>query len=73
MQLALEPTSVVSQLLPFHGAQELITSSLAARGPVAWPLIETLLYGAALFVLARVLVARRVEVTRHARARDTES
>jgi hypothetical protein len=70
MQLALDRTSVVSRLLPFHGPQELITSSLTVHGPIAWPLVETFLYGMALFVLARVLVARRVEVTRHARARS---
>jgi len=72
MQLALDRHSLVSRLLPFHGAQELITSSLAVHGPIAWPLIETFLYGMALFVLARVLVASRMEVTRHARARNTE-
>jgi hypothetical protein len=70
MQLALDPGSIVARVLPFHGPQELITSSLSAHGPVAWPLIETLLYGVALFVAARLLVAHRVEVTRHARARD---
>jgi hypothetical protein len=73
MQLALEPDSLVSQLLPFHGPQELITSSLSTDGPIAWPLVETVLYGIALFVLARLLVSHRVEVTRHAHARDTSA
>jgi hypothetical protein len=73
MQLALEPDSVVSQLLPFHGPQELITSSLSNDGPIAWPLAETILYGIALFVLARLLVSHRVEVTRHAHARDASA
>ena len=73
MQLALDPTSTVSRLLPFHGPQQLITASLTAHGRIAWPLIETFLYGMALFVLARVLVARRVEVTRHPRSRAAES
>jgi hypothetical protein len=71
MQLALDPDSVVSRLLPFHGPQELITSSLTADGPIARPLLETLLYGSILFVLARLFVSHRVEVTRHARRRDT--
>jgi hypothetical protein len=69
MQLALEPQSLVSRLLPFHGPQELINSSLSAQGSIAWPLIETFLYGMALFALARVFVAKRVEVTRHASPR----
>jgi hypothetical protein len=73
MQLALDPNSVVSRLLPFHGAQELITSSLTADGPIARPLVETLLYGVILFILARLLVSRRVEVTRHARRREPGS
>jgi hypothetical protein len=71
MQLALDPDSVVSRLLPFHGPQELITSSLSTDGPIAWPLLETVLYAIILFVLARLLVSRRVEVTRHARSRDS--
>ena len=71
MQLALDPDSVVSRLLPFHGPQELITSSLSTDGPIAWPLLETVLYAIILFVLARLFVSRRVEVTRHARSRDT--
>ena len=70
MQLALDPDSVVSRLLPFHGPQELITSSLSTDGPIAWPLFETVLYAIILFVLARLLVSRRVEVIRHARSRD---
>jgi len=69
MELALDPTSIVSRLLPFHGPQELITSSLSATGPIAWPLLQTVLYAMVLFALARVLVAQRIEVTRHARPR----
>ncbi len=65
MQLAMSPTSTLARLLPFHGPQVLISSSLSADGPIAWPLALTFLYGAALLVLARVLVARRVAVTRH--------
>jgi hypothetical protein len=70
MQLALDPDSVVSRLLPFHGPQQLITSSLSTDGPIARPLLETVLYAVILFVLARLLVSRRVEVIRHARSRD---
>lgn len=65
LQLSTSPSSVVSRLLPFHGPQELIRSSLTTTGPVLWPLIATCLYGIALFVLARILMARRVAVMRH--------
>jgi hypothetical protein len=72
MQLAVDPSSVVSQLLPFHGPQELLTSSLSTSGPIAWPLVESLLYATFLFVLARLLVSRRVEIVRHARPHDLD-
>ncbi len=67
MQLAMGPHSPIARLLPFYGPRQLISSSLAARGPIAWPLLLSLLYAIGLFVVARLLVARRVEVTRHAR------
>jgi hypothetical protein len=69
MQLAMEPSSVLSRILPFHGPQELIISSLSTHGPIAWPLVQTVVYAAFFFVLARLLVSHRVEVTRHARSR----
>ncbi len=65
LQLATSADSLVSRLLPFHGPEELIRSSLTTTGPVAWPLLVTCLYGIALFVLARFLMARRVAVMRH--------
>ena len=65
LQLATSPGSAVSRVLPFHGPQELIASSLNSSGPVVGPLIATALYAVGLFLLARVLVTRRVAVTRH--------
>ena len=67
MQLALNADSIVSKLLPFHGPEELIRSSLVGHGPILWPIVETIVYGAALFVVARVLLSHRIEVTRHTR------
>ena len=67
MQLAMGPHSPIARLLPFYGPRQLISSSLAAHGPIAWPLLLTLLYAIGLFVVARLLVARRVEVMHHAR------
>jgi hypothetical protein len=72
MQLATNPTSAVARLLPFYGPRQLISSSLTAHGPIAWPLLLTFAYGMGLFILARVLVARRVEVMGHARGHGTE-
>jgi hypothetical protein len=67
LQMAVEPDSAVAAVLPFHGPQELLSSSLDTTGPVLWPLVLTAAYGLGLFVLARVLVARRVDIERHAR------
>jgi len=67
MQLAVEPTSAVARLLPFYGPRQLISSSLASNGRIAGPLILTFAYGIALLILARILIARRVAVTRHPR------
>lgn len=67
LQLAVEPETTVSKLLPFYGPQELILSSLDRTGPVLWPLALTAAYGLALMVVARVFLTRRLEVTHHPR------
>ncbi len=65
VQMAVEAGSTVSRVLPFHGPQEIIASSMTADGQIAWPLAATLLYGAALMVLARSFSTGRVGVTLH--------
>jgi hypothetical protein len=65
MQLAVDQDSLVSKLLAFYGPQELISSSLGSDGPVAGPLVLTVLYGPGLLIVARVFLARRIGVTRH--------
>ncbi|MBK5289407.1 MAG: hypothetical protein JJE46_13185 [Acidimicrobiia bacterium] len=65
MQLAMEPTSPIARLLPFYGPRQLIAASLDGSGPITGPLVLTAVYGVALLVVARILVARRVGVTRH--------
>jgi len=65
MQLAVDPDSPVSKVLPFYGPQELIYASLVGEAAVAGPLALTVLYGFALMIAARLFVARRVGVTRH--------
>ena len=72
MQLAVEPTSPVARVLPFYGPRELIASSLGAEGPIAWPILLASIYGIALFVLARLLMSRRVGVQRHSDTTDPE-
>ncbi len=67
MQLAMDPTSPVARILPFYGPRELIASSLGTEGPIAWPILLTSLYGIALFLVARILMSRRVGVQRHSR------
>jgi hypothetical protein len=62
LQLAAGPHAFVARFLPFHGPQEVITSSLTASGPVLAPLRLTVAYGIALFLLARILVTRRIAV-----------
>jgi hypothetical protein len=67
MQLAVEPSSAVARFLPFYGPRQLIAASLATNGRIAGPLVLTFAYGIGLLILARIFVARRVAVTRHAR------
>jgi hypothetical protein len=67
MELAVGPDSAVAKVLPFYGPQQLISSSLSEAGPIVGPLLLTALYGLGMLFLARLFVARRVDVTRHAR------
>jgi hypothetical protein len=67
MELAVAPDSAVAKVLPFYGPQQLISSSLSSQGPLVGPLLLSALYGLGLLFLARLFVARRVDVTRHAR------
>lgn len=66
LQMAVAPDSDLSAVLPLHGPQELISSSLSDTGPILEPLLLTAAWGLALLVVARVAVSRRVAVTRHA-------
>ena len=65
VQLAVELRSVVSKVLPFYGPRRLLASSLASKGPIVGPLIQTALYGMALLVITRIFVSRRVDIERH--------
>jgi hypothetical protein len=65
LQLAAELTSPVSKVLPFYGARELLAASASGRGPILWPLVETLAYGIVLLLAARAFIAKRVDVQHH--------
>lgn len=65
MQLAVDLTSPIAKVLPFYGPSRMISSSLTQDGPIAGPILQTATYGLALMLLARLFVARRVDVRRH--------
>ncbi len=67
LQLAASPTSPVARILPFYGPRLLIAAGLKSNGAIAGPLLLTIAYAIALLVVARLLIARRVGVTRHSR------
>jgi len=65
IQLATRISTVTSKLLPFYGPRRLLVASLSGHGEIAFPLLETFLYGLALLIAARLFVSRRVDVARH--------
>jgi len=65
VQLATRTDTVVSKVLPFYGPRRLLNASLSHHGAVALPLLQTLAYGLALLLAARLFVSRRVDVVRH--------
>ncbi|MGB6057784.1 MAG: hypothetical protein WBF71_05930 [Microthrixaceae bacterium] len=71
MQLATSPTSLVAKFLPFYGPAQLLETSVRANGPILVPALQTLVYGVALLIAARVFITRRVQVSRHARFSET--
>lgn len=66
VQLASDPDAVVAKVLPFYGPQRLIEVGSVGEGAVLWPVLLTVTYSAALLLVARLLVASRVRVVRHA-------
>ena len=63
VQMAVDVTSPVSRFLPFYGPRQLLASSMVSNGPILMPLLETAAYGFALLVVARIFIARRVNVS----------
>jgi hypothetical protein len=65
IQLAVKPTSIIAEALPFYGPRRLIEDSLVGHGPIAAPCVEMLLYGIALLVIARIFIGPRLAVRPH--------
>jgi hypothetical protein len=65
VQLASSSRSTVTKALPFYGPRRLIESGLADHGSLLGPAAQTIVYGTALLVLARILISRRVYVRKH--------
>jgi hypothetical protein len=65
MQLATKPDTIVAKLLPFYGPRRLIDVGADATGAIAWPLLLTAIYAAAMLAFARMFVAARVSIERH--------
>lgn len=62
IQLAVTPDSAVTKALPFYGPRRLIQASLVGHGPVIGPILQTVVYGLALFVIARLFIGPRLSV-----------
>jgi len=65
LQLAATRTATVSKILPFYGPRRLVDASSVQHGAIAGPLILTAVYGLGLLLVARLLIAGRVNVRRH--------
>jgi len=68
MQMAADIDAGLSKVLPFYGPRRLLVASLAEGRALAGPVLQTLLYGAALLAVGWLFTTRRVQVQRHARA-----
>ncbi|HEV7192339.1 MAG TPA: hypothetical protein VGN35_03965 [Jatrophihabitantaceae bacterium] len=66
IQLAARHDSVVAKCLPFYGPRRLIDVGITGSGPMAGPVLQTLLYAAALLLIAELLTRPRLAVRRHA-------
>jgi hypothetical protein len=64
IQLSLDPSAVLSKMLPFYGPRRLIDISLGTTYSLWQMTMASVAYSAALLVAALVLMARRVRVRR---------
>jgi hypothetical protein len=65
IQLSLDPSVGLAKVLPFYGPEQLIDSSLGSGYSVWTAVVASVAYGAALLVVALLLMGRRIRVRRH--------
>ncbi len=65
IQLSLDPSVGLAKVLPFYGPERLIDSSLGSSYPVRTAVAISVVYAAALLVVALLFMGRRVRVRRH--------
>ena len=65
IQLAARRDSVVAKCLPFYGPRRLIEDGINGGGSMAGPVLQTILYAAALLIIAEILTRPRLAVRRH--------
>ena len=65
MQLAVGPDAAIAKFLPFYGPRRLIEGASQQQAAILGPVVQTVLYGLALLVVARLFMNRRIAVQRH--------
>jgi hypothetical protein len=65
LQMAVGSGSSLAKVLPFYGPQRVIEAGLEPSGAIGGPILLTAAYAMGLFLVARILVARRVGVAQH--------
>ena len=65
MQLAVGPDATVAKLLPFYGPRRLIEAASQGQASIGGPVVQTVIYGLALLIVARLFMNRRIAVRRH--------
>ena len=64
VQLAADRSSTVSKVLPFYGPRQILAASTDPHGLLV-PLLQTGAYALGLLLVARLFIARRVDVIQH--------
>jgi hypothetical protein len=64
MQLAVGVDATVAKVLPFYGPRRLIETASHHQGAIVGPVIQTAIYGAALLLVARLFMNRRIAIQR---------
>ncbi|MBL0205080.1 MAG: hypothetical protein IPQ14_12345 [Candidatus Microthrix sp.] len=65
MQLAVGPDAAIAKFLPFYGPRRLIEGASQQQAAILGPVVQTVLYGLVLLVVARLFMNRRIAVQRH--------